>query len=66
MQLIPVADLTWVAYNRNSICSVLYIFNFFSKGIVNNGSKTWHVCSVQCWVHGYSQQYMKCDMCIVQ
>ena len=35
-------------------------------GIGNNNNKTWHVCSVQCCVHGYCQQYMMCDMFIVQ
>ena len=66
MQIIPVADLTWVTFNRNNLCSVLYIFNFLFMGIVNNGSKIWHVCSVQYCVHGYNQQYMMCGMFTVQ
>ena len=50
MQLLRVADLTWVANKSNNICDMLYIFNFFYLIMVNNSNKMWYVCSVQCSV----------------
>ena len=55
---------TWVQSTmaaRHGMCGV---YNIVYMGAVNNGSKTWHVWSVQHCLHGYSQQWQQDMACV--
>ena len=51
-----VADPTWLQSTIATRHGMCVVYNVVYMGKVNNSNKTWHVCSVQHCVHGYSQQ----------
>ena len=63
-----VADPKWGTIATTHIYIYIYIVDSsVYLGTVNNGNKTWHVCSPQHYVHDNSSKTLVCaDMCSVQ